>query len=87
MKQLYTNLFPSPTFSLDQYRNVGFGNPFYFVAYGLHSRGFAEENVHRWQTKGGSGFGIMNQVIFPSCWVVDAMSAIRFTQHVARQLI
>jgi hypothetical protein len=72
VKQLNANLFSGPAFALDQYRDVGFGYFFYFVSNGLQGRSLTEENIHRRQTKGRSGFTIMNQVVFPSLLGIKA---------------
>jgi len=77
VQQLNTDLFSGPALSLDEYRYICLGNPFYFVTNSLHSCGFAEKDIHRRQTEGGSGFGSMNQSNFP-IWGIKAKNAIRF---------
>src|ERR1700750_81702 len=56
VQELHADLFAGSALALDEDRNVGLGYPFYFVTNGLHRRGFAEEDIHRRQTKGCSGF-------------------------------
>ena len=72
MKQLDADLFSGSAFALDQYRDIGFGYFFYFVSNRLQGRSLAEEDVHRRQAKGRSGFTIMNQVVFPSLLGIKA---------------